>query len=525
MKICIILLATALLASCTVNTTQSSKKPKQKEQKKLSPLPVKKRKMLTISLKDAKSDAKNFPIRTGIPFPKGILKSAKNICLWNADRTKQIPADVKLVSSWKDGSARWIQLCFQADVFKNKKELDKVILEYGGDTRPLPPAKGKRISVCQTANGLSVNAGKLKVDFENMGNEFIKKLYYDLDNDGEFSGLEQVLSEKGASNNLKAFRKSANSIDMLKSSIDKIEVEEAGKIQATIKISGNYMFKDKAVAGFIIRCYFYYGKGFFRFDHVLTYKSDPEKDFISDLNIRFNLKPEFINKAFFGKKEYKNVEVAVLQDWWNRFKISGKDNKLLETGDKFKGCASVLSKPKKDLRISFFVKNFWEKYPKAISVSTNSVEIGLWPGRLNRLLDLRRYSDTIYTEVPDLETHPTGLSRSAQGVAIYNKFFIDFSHIAFPMKNIDGLTSLLFESPVPCFSPEWLRKTDVFGNFDHEIQKNWPRLWNKMKLFARWHKANQKEFGWYGMLDFGDWRSRYYFDHWAIYGRHGWANN
>jgi hypothetical protein len=57
------------------------------------------------------------------------------------------------------------------------------------------------------------------------------------------------------------------------------------------------------------------------------------------------------------------------------------------------------------------------------------------------------------------------------------------------------------------------------------MEEKWPRLLNKMKLFSRWHKANQKKFAWYGMLDFGDWRSRYYFDHWAIWGRHGWANN
>lgn len=480
-------------------------------------------KTIELSLKDVKSDFSKFPARVGVPFPEGALNSPENICLWNSDKSERLPVEVKLVSSWKDGSVRWLQLRFQCDVFKSNKNKDKVFLEYGENVKCLTPSTG--ISCYQGEDDLTVSSGTLKAQFLKNGHPLIDKLYYDINRDGKFQESEQILGPDGIKHNLKMFFKKQSKLERLETAVKDLEVEEKGKIQTTIKISGDYLYQGKVAASFIIRCYFYSGKGFFRFDHVFTYKSDPENDFVADLNIKFNLKPEFINRARMEGKEFEGVDVAVLQDWWNRFRISGKGNKILKKGDKFGGCAEVLSRPEKDLRISFFVKNFWQKYPKGINISKDSVEIGLWPGSLKRLLDMRRYSDTIYLEAPDLETGLTRMSRSAQGTALYHKLFVDFSNMAIPMKNLDGLAALLFDPPVICFSPEWLRKTDVFGNFCDKMPENWPRLWEKMKLFSRWHKANQEKFGWYGMLDFGDWRSRFYFDHWAIWGRHGWANN
>jgi hypothetical protein len=480
-------------------------------------------KTITLTLKDVKSNYKKYPFRIGVPFPEGVLKSVNNICLWNADKTGRIPVDVKLVSSWKDGSVRWLQLLFQCDVFKDKTEQDKVVLEYGDNIKRLKPEEG--ISFRNTGNSLTVNSNKIQARFSKKGSALIDKLFYDLNRDGKLQKDEQVLGAKGVTHNLKVFFKKLSKIETAESIVNGLEIEECSKIQSTVKISGDYVFKDRLIASFIIRCYFYSGKGFLRFDHVFTYKADPENDFVADLNIRFNLKPELIHKTVFGENELKSVDAMVLQDWSNRYKVVDKDHNLLHQGKRFEGYSSVLSKPVNDLRMSFFLENFWQKYPKAIKVANDSVEIGLWPGDLKRLLDLRRYSDTIYTEAPDLETALTRMSRSAQGVAVYHKFFVELSNISSPVSKVDELAKILLKPPVPCFPSTWLRKTDIFGNFDHKIPDNWPRLWNKMKLFSRWHKANQEQFGWYGMLDFGDWRSRYYFDHWAIYGRHGWANN
>ena len=90
----------------------------------------KRNKEIILNLEDVRADFSLFPFRTGIPFPKGALKSPDNISLFSPDG-KSIVADKKLVSSWDDGSVRWLLLNFQKDIYKGKDRENRIFLRYG----------------------------------------------------------------------------------------------------------------------------------------------------------------------------------------------------------------------------------------------------------------------------------------------------------------------------------------------------------------------------------------------------------
>ena len=70
----------------------------------------------------------NWPVTSGIPFPKGEIASVKQIRVLNAFG-QETPSQIKTLSQWIDGSIKWILLDFQADVLAN--ETIQYTLEYG----------------------------------------------------------------------------------------------------------------------------------------------------------------------------------------------------------------------------------------------------------------------------------------------------------------------------------------------------------------------------------------------------------
>ena len=478
---------------------------------------------LPVHLLDAETDAGAFPIRMGVPFPKGRLATIDRLRVVDATG-RVLASDVKRVSSWDDGSVRWALLAFQADVAGGAAG-PRVFIEYGPEVRRRAPGKG--VSVTSRPGEIVVDTGRIRAVFSRKGNgPLVRRLAYDANADGAYGADEEALDARGATHGMAVLNADTRRVHGLATRLKSVVVESKGTRQVTIKATGSYRRGKVDVADFIIRCYFYHRKAFARIDHVFVYRSDPEKDFIRDLHFRFHLAPRLRARAALSGKSVTARKVTLLQHWWEAYRVMDGAGAQIGAGDRFDGIASVRSAEPGGAGLALVVRNFWQQYPKAFSIDRDKgvVEIGLWPASLNRCLDLRRYSDTVYTEPPDYETHPTGPSRSAQGMAVPHRFFLSFGPAERPARETKALADLLRRPPVPYVSGEWYRETDVFGPFEHRIDR-WPRLWNKLKFMARWHILNQERFGWFGMLDYGDWRSRFRRTHWAIWGRHGWANN
>lgn len=64
----------------------------------------------------------NWPVTSGIPFPKGVLASAENVRLLNAEGG-EVPAQFEAFSLWNDGSVKWLCCTFRASTQKDAPTL------------------------------------------------------------------------------------------------------------------------------------------------------------------------------------------------------------------------------------------------------------------------------------------------------------------------------------------------------------------------------------------------------------------
>jgi len=92
---------------------------------------------IPINVKEPSNVArKNWPVTSGIPFPRGMLKDPSKVRLVHVIgeqpplQMRELPLQTRALAHWLDGSIRWLLLDFQVDLepgetFKGKLELGK----------------------------------------------------------------------------------------------------------------------------------------------------------------------------------------------------------------------------------------------------------------------------------------------------------------------------------------------------------------------------------------------------------------
>ena len=71
-----------------------------------------------IALKVAETEGitrRKYPLTRGVPLPQGIVAGVENLSLQDA-QGRDVPAQLRVLGRWPDGSAKWVLVDFQADV-------------------------------------------------------------------------------------------------------------------------------------------------------------------------------------------------------------------------------------------------------------------------------------------------------------------------------------------------------------------------------------------------------------------------
>ena len=90
---------------------------------------------------------------SGVPLPKGAVKTTGELALKNASG-KVVPCQFDTVIRWSDGSVKWVDLNFQADVAPSTE--NKYRLGKGKTVAPVGPVK-----VTDGANTVTVDTGTI----------------------------------------------------------------------------------------------------------------------------------------------------------------------------------------------------------------------------------------------------------------------------------------------------------------------------------------------------------------------------
>src|SRR5512136_602774 len=104
-----------------------------------------------------------YPVRTGVPFENGKLKSTDNIRVLIGG--KETDAQARLLAMWPDKSVKWALLDFSA------KDGEVVTVEYGSEVKRKIVSDG--IKVQKSADAITLDSGVIRLTVRKNGTAFI----------------------------------------------------------------------------------------------------------------------------------------------------------------------------------------------------------------------------------------------------------------------------------------------------------------------------------------------------------------
>lgn len=178
-----------LLARARIALTKSPDKPV---------TPVKSRMKLLVTPTGVTSKAgKNWPILTGVALPRGALFNPARARILHASGT-EISAQAHPRSLWPDGSIRWLNLDFRADVTGNERR--EFILEYG-PTVTRKSFKGfvreeAHLPFHKVENNWMVNTNRILFTVNTERFTGIQSVWVDVDGNSHFDWQEYIIDKE-----------------------------------------------------------------------------------------------------------------------------------------------------------------------------------------------------------------------------------------------------------------------------------------------------------------------------------------
>jgi hypothetical protein len=427
---------------------------------------------------------RGWPVRCGVPFVQGLVAKESAFEVTGPDG-KTVPVQVASMSTWLDGSLKWLLVEFPADVPANG-HVFYTLKSAANPAAALPPlvaTQGGNFSV----NGAVYGAADEKL-FGRLGPE---DLWWE---DGTGQRYFFRLTGEGAG----------------------LTLVENGPLRAVLKAAGWYVNgAGRAVCMGEVRMETYRGQPFTKLYHTVTFAGDPWKETLGSYGIRLHgptngfetATVELDGKAVTGRK------IALFQSSSDSvgLTVDGKES----AGRRSSGAAVL--KGKSAAPIAFYHRDFWQMAPKKVEAdaAAGTATFSYWPAEAGAMSFLPREDGWIPSS-SSAEAIAVGLSRtheiiidagSGTAVTAYERTFGEPVVAIVPPKYLAATKAMLHLAP---YDPEGV-----------------PVLERVISDTIDFYQSQRELFGWYGEWVHGGipnrWRPEEY--RWADFGRYAWILN
>jgi len=413
-------------------------------------------------------------IRFGLPFARGEFFDLRNVRVIDKEG-REIPAQFSAQAFYSDKSVRGALIDCSVPLKSNERK--NIFVETGsGVVRDVYP---EVMSFSENDDKITVNTGKLQAVINKKSFKLLEDIRVDGRAVGSFDAKGLALYDEHG----KLHASSALPLT-------KVTVEERGVNRLVFKLQG-YYGKSK-FASFTARIGFRPNSA--KVDFSLRFINSNIADEFSDYS---RLELEFVPAgAVAGKLSVDDKFSAKRIVQWTD-KILESDGKKSE--QRLNGFGSF---PTADGKISFALKDTWQRYPKGFSVTDKSVKFELLPQQPDAKFG---------TDLPHYLLFPfcEGFYRSKRGMAFTEELTIDFSGES-PAAELGALDVVaVVDRDYVASTGAWQgvmpRSCTAFEGFDLRAQE---AFYHHMR-----YKEQQRE---YGFFNYGDW-----------YGERGynWTNN
>jgi len=476
-----------------------------------------------------------WPITGGVPFAMGQLRPDTPLRLVD-ERGQLLPLQWRPLATWEDGSIRWAHVETQRAVRLGAPET--LFLEYGaGVNAAIIPQPA--VTVSETAEAIAVQTGPLRFTVSKRAFDLFHDVWLDADRDGVFAQEERV----SGSGDLSVTFRGTRFLSSRDTQGYHVAIEERGPLKTTLRASG--WFRDASGQGFgqfIVRLQAFAGRPYVRMYHTFIYTGYPEnmihfkyqglrlpenetiQEIALALPLSAGVQPE---RAVFGERPYiyqqtVGEQLHLLHRSADSYDVR-RDTKVVQQGTHLDGWVDALG-PHTGVMVA--IRDAWQQFPKGFIVDASRavLSVQLWPEEAGAL-DLRT---TERTKGPD------DVARgSAFGLGKTHELLFHFHPAEDDPEETARVARTFQATPQITAHPQWIEATGVLGSFGAydplQVEGAEPLLEG---LFD-WAARQVDDFGWYGMLDFGDtlsWYRKNAYDKsygnwgWHPEGRWGWMN-
>jgi hypothetical protein len=317
-------------------------------------------------------DRQQWPVTTGVPLPKGVLKSTEKLQILDA-QGRFIPARFAVASrSPEDGSIQWVHCDFAATVRAHEK-----VMFFLRDLVPLPDFPSP-IGFIPRGKEFEVITGPLRFVLGGNSNQLLDQVWVDENWGYDFTAKTKILESGNFDLVLTSAGRAYRTSDWTHSHI---EVEEYNPLRAVLKIAGSFVIAERKEARleYVARLTVFGGKTYFKLEFTLlnrdsasTQASIPIDDL--QMSLRLNLDLTDQRFAFGGAPSdhlgtFANAPSASLaQKSAEQYVLTG----AIQGGGLRKDGQSAnlgwVDLSDGELGLSVAVKWFWQLYPKAFEV-------------------------------------------------------------------------------------------------------------------------------------------------------------
>lgn len=300
---------------------------------------------LGITVEDLTGILKTRPVTGGVPLSEGAAPAGAVFHLHAADGT-EIPLQASVSARWKDGSARWVLLDFQAQPEPLGKALYSLTWTSAGEGGPAPDPERNGLSKVELGNvAVSLTDGALVTVSERL--DLVLTL-----TDGAGTVYTATVEDAG--------------------------VETAGPMRLTLAIRGSFIAPDGARAfQFRFRASVYAGLPLVRLEPMILL--DAERGVMQPTReLRLTLRPRNPVKrarlggdpAWDGPLPEAPVRLFQVDDEQYRFEgAPGAGGKAPGWAEFEDGAGTV----------AVALRDFWQQWPKSLEAGTDGVALGLFP--------------------------------------------------------------------------------------------------------------------------------------------------
>jgi len=343
-----------------------------------------------LRINDVSGVDSNWPMVASLPFAEGELRDVSQVRI--TDGVKEIPSQVDVAATWRDGSIRWALAGFTAPPVKD------YTVEFGIGIKRAPYPNPLKV-IRKPDGGMDIDTGSAVYHFE--GNKLLPEKAWLLNGLSRTSILEK--SGDGAyivDNSGRTARVAGDDSEV------KNEVIKEGSGRVVLKRSGWYL-TDTGEKIARAESWFYFSAGvpYVKITHSLILTEDTNRLWIKDYGLEFKtpVSPRDVYRASgeTGSENIKKIEASgreifMLQDQFPHF--AERDSRGV-IGSCEKGHEMVMEEFEKagdwayadygSFGMTIVMPWLAERFPKEISFGTMSGRAVLWSGRSKRDLDFR----------------------------------------------------------------------------------------------------------------------------------------